>query len=746
MDNQKNAELYGSARIEPVQDIVAGSHTTFRLIYITGSAGILTGGHIRIYTDSDTDWELPQFDDPTGADYMTLQSPVSACISLMVKNVKTLLLTVVGQPLKPGDKIVLTYGDRCNGGPGTRAQTFVEEKRYFWVSVDTNGDGSYVTLKDSPFVRIVGDRANRIVVVVPSVVEPNRPFRTVIRAEDKWGNPSQSYSGKVKIQGEGVELPDYEIRFKPEDAGVYVLEGCKCLNPGLFTVKAEDPVEGFFSESNPIFCTDRASKYRLYWGDPHGGQVEMAAKIPDFFKYARNVSAIDFTGYQRNDHSLSTRDWDLQQAAEIEFYEPGRFVPLPGFEWSGTTEKGGHHNVYFRRHNQPIRRSSHSDLKDKSDLDTDLPHITDVYSAYRYKDVVITPHVGGYPADLNHHDPSLEPAIEVISTHGTFEWFLKEALKRGYKVGFVGGSDGYTGRPGGEFPGYLERRYSKGGYTGLYAEELTLESILEALKARRCYATTGKRIIASLTADGHFMGEEYISRSAPKISAMVSGTAPLESIELFRGLQKIYRHPISMSYAANRIRLLWQGASAKASYTGVIWQGSVSVSGAKITDVEVLRFDSPRSRIFHRTDTGLNWYAVCCGYSSGMILTVDTDVQAEFTVSINTSLIRSTQYGGFGNQPPMKMSFYPAERLTFGFNLNELSSVPKEIEIGFLNRKLLISLAPNNDAGTTAEFTYKDPSPNPGINPYWMRIKQVDMEMAWTSPVFLDYTGSQDGC
>ena len=54
---------------------------------------------------------------------------------------------------------------------------------------------------------------------------------------------------------------------------------------------------------------------------------------------------------------ISQDDWVVQQEQERELHQPGRFIPIPGFEWSGRTPQGGHHNVYFRRHDQPVRRN-----------------------------------------------------------------------------------------------------------------------------------------------------------------------------------------------------------------------------------------------------------------------------------------------------------------------------------------------------------------------------------------------------
>ena len=494
------------------------------------------------------------------------------------------------------------------------------------------------------------------------------------------------------------------------------------------------------TQSNPIHCTEKSGRFSLYWADPHGGQVAHNAKIRDFFRYARDAAGLDFVGYQRNDHMVSKDDWARQQEAEAEFSEPGRFIPLPGFEWSPKTEMGGHHNLYSRRYGLPIRRNSHQGVEDKSDIDTDLNHILDLYRAYRNTDVILTPHVGGEHADLNYHEPTLEPALEITSTHGTFEWFLEEALQHRYKLGFIGGSDSHTGRPGTDTPGHQLRRYAKAGLTGVYAAEVSLEAFIEALKARRCYATTGARISMRVDGDGHLMGEEYTTSSPPVLSVSVAGTAPLETVELYRGLERIYSYPVQPTRDAKRMRLLWEGASRKTSYSGVVWDGSVKVTGGEVTSVEKLRFDSPRSHVGEAAENGVRWYSVTCGYRSGLILTLDGD-DAEMEVVIGTSVMSRPNYGQHGETGPTSMSYSPVESLTFRTSLAELAEGPMEFEMGVLNRRVSVSMAPERGGPETADFTFTDPSPAPGVNPYWVRAVQTDMEMAWTSPVFVDFAG-----
>ena len=731
LSDRTPSNAIGHATIDPIDPVVAGTYGTWQLTYEVGPQGLPLGARIRIHTDSDTDWAIPQFDDPGGPDYMTVQGSEGAHVAVLTQGFRGLLLTVTGRDLKPGERIVLTYGDRSGGGPGSRAQTFAEPRRYFAVDVDG------VPLPDPPRVAVVGGPAAALIVLGPSIVAVDHPFDLLVKAQDAWGNPSVSYRGIVKMEAEGVSPSAERHRFAGEERGVWWLRGCRCTRPGLFRITVAEVDGPLCAESNPILCEESPGRRTLFWGDPHGGQLVMADKIPDFFRYARDVSGIAFTGYQPNGHRVTAEDWAIQARAERDFYEPGRFVPLPGFEWSGEVRAGGHHNVYFRRHDQPIRRSCHlANIAHQDDGDTDLPHIRDVHAAYRGTDTVITPHVGGGRADLTHHEPTLEPAIEVTSTHGTFEWFLEDALTRGHQVGFIGGSDGYTGRPGGEYPGHLERRFAKGGLTALYAEELTLECVLAALKARHAYGTTGARILIRLDGDGHMMGETYRTRGCPILSAFIAGTAPLESLELYRGLERVYTHPLEANRAARRVRILWGGASRRTSYSAVIWDGCLQVREGTINGVRGIRFDSPRSHVYSVCEDSLRWHSETCGYRSGLILDVEGD--GEFDLVVKAELVTMPGYGGFGDESPRRMSYGPAERLSFRFAIGDLADGPKVAEIGPLGRQVRAELAPEG-APRDAKFRFRDTGTRPGINPYWLRVVQTDGEMAWTSPVYVDF-------
>jgi hypothetical protein len=744
-----DAASLGTATLDPATPIVAGAYGTWHLTFVCGARGVATGGGIRVHTDSDTDWGTPQVHDPAEAEYLTVAGPPAAALGLKVGDGASVVLTVFGAPLAPGTSVTLTVGDRSGGGPGSRAQTFAESRRAFLVDVDPDASGRWTPLLDPPRLAVVGGQAERLVVVAPSTVPPGEPFRVLVRAVDAWGNPAHTWEGTVTLAGGAVVLPETAHAFAAGDGGVWWLEGCSVATPGVHRIRARADGTGgaggaggaeLAARSNPLLCREPPGPYRVYWGDPHGGQIADAGKIPDFFRYARDVARIHFAGYQRNDHVHSNPDYAAQQRAERAFDAPGRFVPLPGFEWSAEPPMGGHHNVYFRRHGQPMRRNSHRGVADTSDAAADLPHVRDLHRAYRGTDVLITPHVGGGHADLAYHEPTLEPALEISSAHGTFEWFLRESLARGYRLGVVGGSDSHDGRPGADTPGYQERRYAKGSLTGLLAGELTLAGVHEALHARRCYATTGERILLDVAADGHPMGAEYRTAAPPALAVAVTGTAPLESVVVYRGLEPVYAHPLPRNTDPRRLRLVWEGASRQTSYSGVIWEGELRLlGGAALGRVARLRFDSPRSRIVEQTAARLRWHSVTCGYRSGIVVDLPGEGDVEAECVVRTSLLTRPAYGGHGDRGPTRMSYAPAEAVAFRFGLRGVARQPLRVDLGPPERSVTVSPAPAPGNPESARFSFVDPAPRPGVNPYWVRVVQEDQEMAWSSPVFVDF-------
>ena len=131
---------------------------------------------------------------------------------------------------------------------------------------------------------------------------------------------------------------------------------------------------------------------------------------------------------------------------------------------------------------------------------TDAHDAHALFEKLRGKDCVVVAHVGGRYADIKFaHDP-METAVEVHSAWGTFEWIVRDAFEKGYRVGIVANSDGHKGRPGACYPG-ASFFGSYGGLTCFLAERLDRDAIFECMRRRRHYATTGNRAYLSVSAE-----------------------------------------------------------------------------------------------------------------------------------------------------------------------------------------------------------------------------------------------------
>jgi hypothetical protein len=87
---------------------------------------------------------------------------------------------------------------------------------------------------------------------------------------------------------------------------------------------------------------------------------------------------------------------------------------------------------------------------------------------------------------------------------------VSDLLKRGLRFGLIGTSDTRLSTPGNprSFTLRVDDHPWPGGLTAVLAKELTRTAVLEALRERRCYATTGKRYLLEFTVDGKQMGSE----------------------------------------------------------------------------------------------------------------------------------------------------------------------------------------------------------------------------------------------
>ena len=360
-------EHMGSATLEPSGPFVAGSHAEFTLTYTAGTFGIDDSGMLKISWRTTSDMAKPQFTNATAPNYTTVEASNGAKLEHWIDRlnirpwVNTLLIRVGRGFLRAGDRITVRFGDRRGGSPGLRLQTNCEEHFALKVYVDAFATYEFTELPVSPGFALVPGPAARFKAILPSLAVAGEPFRLAIVAEDLWGNPTAIGERRLALVSSHPvrNLPETIL---PDPARVRSCSKISSSTPADVDLRLEHEGGAELARANPMRVVASAP-LRRYWGDLHGQSGETVGTNPaeSYFRYARDKAFVDIVGHQGNDFQITDAFWQELNRLTAAFDEPGRFVCVPGYEWSGNTGMGGDRNVFYRREGPPnpsARRAS----------------------------------------------------------------------------------------------------------------------------------------------------------------------------------------------------------------------------------------------------------------------------------------------------------------------------------------------------------------------------------------------------
>ncbi len=510
----------GTAQVVPNSDVVVNTYGTWKIVYTVGEEGIDVGGGIAVHVSPYWGWSAPQNENRDYPGYTSVStSRKEASLDVLFGYPHYLVIRTKDIPLAQGDTITVTYGDTSGGKHPqgkARCDKYAEVGEKFFVKVDGDGDGHFYPIAVQPRLNILADKAERLLATATSIVACGAMFNLTIAAVDSFGNWAQDYQGTINLlpSGEKLILPR-QYRYKSSDRGSVKI-GCRVEAAGIYYITVQDKKNGFSVRSNPILCMPGPDTTYLYWGDLHGhsGVCDGTGTPHDYYQYARDVSGLDISALTSHDAfgfiplDEDEKTWTLIKKEADLFYQPGVFVTFAGYEWTNWTY--GHQHVIFLKTEEAVVCSSRNP---RNATPADLWKCLGGRSA-----ITIPHHVGGGPIayDWSFYNPAFQPVSEICSIHGNCEYygaprgiyrpvenhFVQDALSRGCKLGIVASGDSHNGHPG-------QRDISAltAGLMGVYAGELTRESVWKALKKRSVYATSGARMILGFHINAHSMGE-----------------------------------------------------------------------------------------------------------------------------------------------------------------------------------------------------------------------------------------------
>jgi hypothetical protein len=741
-------ERMGTATLSPADPVEAGSFQSFTLVYTAGYFGIDDTGSIKIVQRFAGDMGRPQWSDPKAANYTTVEASNGAVLDVRYDpkmNIrpwdKTLFIRVVRGFLNEGDTITVRFGDRRQGSPGMRMQTFVESTFEFRVLADPFATYNYVELPHQPTFPVVAGPPVLWKAVLPTLRRCGERFRLGFKGEDKWGNPSDHVEGTFTLR---ANLP---VAGLPATFGVRrgapatSIEGLSVAEPGDLLIDVLDRDGRVLCQTNPLRLAADAP-LSSHWCDLHGQSEETIGtnSARELIEFARDKAFLDGMSHQGNDFQITTPFWNELNGLTREYNKDGHFIIFPGYEWSGNTGLGGDRNVMFMHEGRQIHRSSHALVDDTTDVWSDANSAESLFRALKDEDCVVFAHIGGRYADIKKaHDAQIERSVEVHSDWGTFEWLVEDALEQGYRIGILANSDGHKGRHGASHPGAsLFGAY--GGLSCLLASDLSRAGLFDALRRRHHYATTGCRMVldarvafesdARRYSDDPNLAPEFgtpthtatrqammgdILQSADEsvtFSIEAHASAPIERLEIRNGLEVLETwRPYDAAALGRRIRVIWEGSEYRGRGRQTIWDGSCTLDGNGFERIAPINMWNLDKKIEQTGPGTLAWTALTTGGFGGFDAWLGDPRSGR--LRIDTALVKCD----------VAVADIGRDDLVFN--------------AGGIKRRIRLFRLPEENTHRRVKLSRRVALRDKGDNALYVCLTQEDGHLVWSSPIYV---------
>lgn len=495
-----------------------------------------------------------------------------------------------------------------------------------------------------------------------------------------------------------------------------------------------------------------ATTYKNYFGDIHNHNnvgyaqgslprsFEIARELLDFFAFTPHSQWPDVKQYELNiqdkwinGFAVTRARWNEVLALNRRYDEPGKFVPIAGYEWH-STQHGDYHMLF-------------------PGLDAEMATfntVEELQAFARGRGCLLIPHhpanrLGHRGADFSKRDAALSPVLEIYSEWGCAEsdrapypyirhteggrWTpntLQALLAQGHRVGVIASSDDHLGYPG----AYRE------GLAVVKASALTRADILDAIRKRRTYAVTGDRIGLEFFVNGATMGSELPYARERELRIEATGWDQVDRVEVLKNNRVIHRDfPVDRENSADswkrpvlvRFEYGW-GPWAALGIGGVAdWNIGIKVERGELLDIHPCFLAGPleegrRDRIVERTAHGARVFSF-----TALRQQIDDYSQKAVVLKLKGGPETSVT---FALEAPRKVSLTRT--------LRELAESSEPLFTGeFPRESALVNRLVFEENYSTA-FRVQDRDAGTAAGWYHVRVAQSNGQMAWSSPVWVE--------
>ncbi len=525
---------------------------------------------------------------------------IPSCAGNLFSNTTyTNLKAALSDDMEPGDKVTIGFDSTASHFAGRYDEISI------WIAQPTENPEE-AAFEKVPNTTLILDVKAAPVCHLYLYCEPtpghDGQIRTIISPEDRFGNAS-TFTRPVTIEfnwmGQKFNEDITTTKVISLDTPKQAIARLKATMSYKDLAAFEDIENGekhygqIIVTSNPVWLNAPVGKQaafgEFHWHTGYSG--DGAYSIEDGLTFARDQLNMDFC--MSSDHTPH-KDWADTVKVHEAFNDDDRFATL--FGWEKST-RWGHENYYFTDPDHFVNPTNPdgplmvNGWEDKlwvlqETLDPQFEKAKDFIAIPHHTNVTGAPHWFPYPFD------KVKPSgyhrlFEIFQTRGNQErnhydgsdwrtwraWHFnnnasaQDALNKGFKMGFVGGTDNHASLPARIFcseAAFGKMPMNSTGMTGLWTDRITRQDIFNGMFARNTWAVWDTRALAWFEVNGGAMGSELsVAKETPlQAHIKISAESPLALLEIVsredvieipvsKSLDTDIRHPLGPAAASN---------------------------------------------------------------------------------------------------------------------------------------------------------------------------------------------------